>query len=330
MLEFNPATGYFNRNKFSPLEADLILVDEASMLDLLLAEKLLQAVPLNATLVLVGDVDQLPPVSAGPVLRDLLDSGICTVVRLTHVFRQARQSAIVLGAHDILKNRIPTPTPKGTQGKGDLFIIKVQDPESIWERLLHTLERIPEAYGLNAKQDVQVLTPMRKGALGTERLNQLLQDKLNPPVHGEEHLGYRPGDKVMQLQNDYEREVFNGDLGEVRHVESGVVHVDMGSHAVAYDRDAQDMLTLAYASTIHKVQGSEFPAVIVILHTTHHVLLSRSLLYTAITRAKRLVVLLGHERAIRRAVSNATVLKTNSRLAERLRFYIPSAAIIPS
>jgi exodeoxyribonuclease V alpha subunit len=318
LLEFNPATYQFSRNARNPLEADLVLVDEASMLDIALAEKLVAAIPKKATLVLVGDVDQLPPVSAGPVLRELLASDICPVVRLTEVFRQARQSAIIRGAHAILANELPTPTPSGEREKGDLFIVRASDPQTIGERLLLALTRAREVYGLDSRRDVQVVTPMHKGPLGTEKLNRFLQVQLNPVAGTQEPEGFRPGDKVMQLRNDYQREVFNGDLGEIDRIEAGVVFATIGGREVAYEREAQEALSLAYASTIHKVQGSEFPAVIVLMHMTHYPLLSRSLLYTAVTRAKKLVVLLGEERAMRRAIANATVHLSNCRLAERL------------
>ncbi len=320
LLEYNPRTNSFNRNARFPLEADLVLVDEASMLDLLLAEKLLEAVPPSATLVLVGDVDQLPPVGAGPVLRELLLSRTCRVVRLVQVFRQAQRSTIVRAAHQILSGEPPSSTPDGERGTGDLFVIRSPDPQIIADRLLETLDRIAAAYRLDPKREVQVLTPMRKGPLGTERLNELLQGKLNagggePPAAA----GFRPGDKVMQLRNDYEREVFNGDLGEVRRVSENELIVEMDGREVKFEGDSREALTLAYASTIHKTQGSEFSAVVLLLHTTHYVLLSRALLYTAVTRARDLAVILCDERALRRAVANTELQDTNCRLAERLR-----------
>ncbi|MDH5675157.1 MAG: ATP-dependent RecD-like DNA helicase [Myxococcales bacterium] len=333
LLEYSPRSGGFERGPDNPLEADLVLVDEASMLDLWLADRLLQAIPANCALVLVGDVDQLPPVGAGPVLRELIDSAVCPVIRLTEVFRQAQKSAIVRAAHDVLRDRVPTPTPSGQRGDGDLFLIRASTPEAIIERLLDALERMRSAYGLDPKRDVQVLTPMRRGPLGTQRLNEVLQQAQNPSPPGQ--AGFRRGDKVMQLKNDYEREVFNGDLGEVLEVGREGVRVDMGGRQVNYDGRALEALALAYASTIHKVQGSEFPAVVVVLHGSHHLLLSRALLYTAITRAKRLAVMLGAPKAIARAVHNTQLQATNSKLATRLRDLRarqrqPSAAITPS
>ncbi|MFW6051304.1 MAG: ATP-dependent RecD-like DNA helicase [Myxococcota bacterium] len=318
MLEWNPALRRFKRDEANPLDAELILVDEASMLDLSLAEKLLAAIPDPSRLVLVGDVDQLPPVGPGQVLRDVIDSGLAHVVRLTEVFRQAQRSAIVRGAHAILQGRVPEPTPSGEKGDGDLFLVRARDPVAITERLRSALRRLPDAYGLDPARDAMVLTPMRRGPLGTQQLNAVLQAELNP-AKGEADPGLRPGDKVMQLRNDYDKEVFNGDLGEVRRVEAGITYVMMDGREVQYASEDLDALTLAYASTVHKVQGSEFPAVLVVLHGSHHVLLSRALLYTAVTRARRLVLLLGDERAMARAARNAASLRSNSKLLDRLR-----------
>ena len=319
LLEYNPATHGFGRDASDPLRADTVLVDEASMLDVQLAHRLLDAVAPTSTLVLVGDVDQLPPVGPGATLRELIDSATCPVVRLTEVFRQARESAIVRGAHDILHGRRPQPTPPGERGAGDLFFVRASEPDAITARVIETLERMRLVYGLDPVRDVQVLTPMRKGPLGTARLNEAIQAAVNPHHAGAGAGAFRLRDKVMQLRNDYTREVFNGDLGEVVRVDAAGVTVDMGGRLVGYDRDALPALALAYASTVHKVQGSEFPAVIVVLHRGHYVLLNRALIYTAVTRARRLVVIVGEDRALGRAVSNATMRRTNSRLAERLR-----------
>ncbi|MBX3272620.1 MAG: ATP-dependent RecD-like DNA helicase [Sandaracinaceae bacterium] len=317
LLEWAPQSGSFARDANSPLETDLVLVDEASMLDLPLARALLDAIPPSASLVLVGDVDQLPPVGAGQVLRELIRSERAPVVRLDRVFRQAQQSAIIRGAHDVLTGRAPRPTTRGEKGDGDLFVVRAHEPAAIVERLVATLRRIPEAYGLDARRDVQVLVPMRRGPVGTERLNEVLQEHLNPRRDAPPGV-LRAGDKVMQLKNDYEREVFNGDIGWVRRVEDGVTYVEFDSGVRSYDADAVDALALAYASTIHKAQGSEFPGVIVVLSAGHHVLLSRALLYTAITRAKKLVVLVGEPRAIERAAATVRERDSYSRLAERI------------
>lgn len=316
-LEYNPKSGVFQRNADLPLDADIVLVDEASMLDLVLGERLLSALSKTASLVLVGDVDQLPPVGPGPLLRELISSQACPVIRLTVIFRQAQRSAIVRAAHAILSGQRPAPTVARERGAGDYFFVRASDPETAQRKLLETLGRTQAAYDLDPKRDVQVLTPMRKGPLGTERLNQLIQEALNPSP-GLPPGVMRAGDKVMQLRNDYDRDVFNGDLGEVQSVSPEAVVARMSGRPIAYDRDAQEALALAYACTVHKVQGSEFPAVIVLLHTTHFILLSRALLYTAITRAKRLVVVIGDERALHRALSHATLQQTYSGLRARL------------
>ena len=320
LLEWNPGTNQFGRNPSNPLRADLVLCVEASMLDVQLAQRLLEALPAHATLVLVGDPDQLPPVGPGPVLRDLLESGVAPTVRLTEVFRQAQTSTIVRAAHEILHGHTPTPSAAGSHGEGDLHLIRAGTPEAVHELLINSLRRMQSAFGLDPRRDVQVLTPMRRGPLGTEALNGLLQEALNPtsdPTQAE--LRLRTGDKVMQLKNDYDREVWNGDLGEVQRVDAGIVFVDMGERKVSYEPEAQHALGLSYACTVHKVQGSEFPAVVIVLHGSHHVLLSRPLLYTALTRARRLAVILGDPRAIARAVANVEPRRTNSRLAARLQ-----------
>lgn len=320
LLEWNPATAHFNRNRRTPLEADLVLVDEASMLDIRLASQLLAAIPRAATLVLVGDIDQLPPVGPGQPLRDLIASRVCKTIRLHEVFRQAQQSAIVRGAHSVLEGVMPEATPAGTKGDGDLFIIAANEPETITERVLQVLRRMSVSYGLDPVADVQVMTPMRRGPLGTHRLNEILQDALNPSPHPNPvPAAFRRGDKVMQLRNDYEKEVYNGDLGEVHRIEGGVTYVRFDGREVQYKGDELDAISLAYACTVHKVQGSEFPAAVIVLHNAHFMLLNRALLYTALTRAKKLVVLVGDPRAMARAARNALSYETNSKLLERLR-----------
>ena len=318
LLEWNPATGHFNRNSHSPLEDDLILVDEASMLDVRLASQLLAAIPASATLVLVGDIDQLPPVGPGQPLRDLIASRVCNTVRLHEVFRQAQQSAIVRGAHDVLEGRLPEVTPRGTKGDGDLFLIAETDAEKIVERLVQALRRMSVAYGFDPLADVQVMTPMRRGPLGTHNLNEVLQDAFNPATGSEPPTAFRRGDKVMQLRNDYDKEVYNGDLGKVARIEGGVTYVRFDEREVQYSADELDAISLAYACTVHKVQGSEFPAAVIVMHNAHFMLLNRALLYTALTRAKQLVVLVGDPGAITRAARNAHAYATNSRLLDRL------------
>ena len=321
LLEWSPMSGTFSRGEDEPLEAELVLVDEASMLDVQLAAALFSAIRPSSTLVLVGDVDQLPPVGAGQVLRELIASGVAPVVRLDRVFRQAQASAIVRGAHEILAGQSPTATPHGEKGSGDLFVIRAQDPAVIQQRLLEVLRRIPAAYGLDARRDVQVLTPMRKGPLGTESLNELMQSELNPGkgVATKKGQVLRAGDKVMQLRNDYEREVWNGDVGWVTKVQDGVTYAEIDGRAVSWPHDERDSIALAYASTVLQAQGSEIAAVVIVLHASHHVLLSRPLLYTALTRAKKLAVIVGDPRAIARAARTAEVARTYCKLGARLR-----------
>jgi exodeoxyribonuclease V alpha subunit len=319
LLEWNPATGHFNRNAKAPLEEELVLVDEASMLDIRLAAQLLAAVPHTATLVLVGDIDQLPPVGPGQPLRDLIASRVCETVRLHEVFRQAQQSAIVRGAHAVLHGRLPETTPRGTKGDGDLFLIPETDSDRILERLVQALKRISISYGLDPLSDVQVLTPMRRGPLGTHNLNEVLQAAFNAGADGAVPSAFRRGDKVMQLRNDYDKEVYNGDLGTVLRVEGGTTHVRFDDRVVQYDADGLDAISLAYACTVHKVQGSEFPAAVIVMHNAHFMLLNRALLYTALTRARELVVLIGDPAAMARAARNAHSYATNSKLLDRLR-----------
>jgi len=320
LLEWTPHGGRagFRKNADEPLDAEVVLVDEASMLNVQLAEHLVAAIAPSSRLILVGDVDQLPPVGPGPVLREVLRSGVGHVTRLTEVFRQAEESAIVRGAHAILHGRLPEPTPPHTRTTGDLFFVKVRDREVLAERLLQVMSRIAKTYGIDPRTDVQVLVPMRRGALGVESFNRLLQQHMNPNADASRPGALSEGDKVMQLSNDYEREVFNGDLGTVRRIQGGVTYVMMDGREVKYGVKDLDALALAYASTVHKVQGSEFPAVVIVMHAAHHVLLNRALLYTALTRAKKLAVLVGDPRAFARAVKNADAYDANCYLARRL------------
>jgi exodeoxyribonuclease V alpha subunit len=325
LLEYQPQQGGFTRGRDEPLDADVVIIDEASMVDALLFHALVAAVQPGAQLVLVGDVDQLPSVGPGNVLGDVIDSGAATVIRLTEIFRQAAQSKIVLSAHKINHGELPDlDTPPGAAT--DFFFIGRDDPEAARATIVELVaERIPARFGLAAIADVQVLTPMHRGDLGTAALNRALQDKLNPAGGPELVRGdrtFRRGDKVMQLRNDYDRNVFNGDIGVIESLEpeAGVLRVDFGDKKiVTYERGELDQLVHAYAVSVHKSQGSEYAAVVIPLVTQHFMMLQRSLLYTAVTRGKKLVVLVGTKRAVQLAVRNVDAKKRYTWLAERVR-----------
>mgnify|MGYP002630771456 CR=1 FL=1 len=317
LLEFSWIAGGFQRKKDHPLEADIVVIDEASMLDVYLAQAVLCAIPDGCITVFVGDVDQLPSVGPGDVLSDLIKSDQVPVVRLDTVFRQSEASGIVRNAHRVNAGHVPERNQRGATA--DFYFIPAVDAEDALDKTLRVVsQRAPSAFGLDPIADVQVLAPMKKGPVGTEHLNLRLQALLNPPQNDRPTGPFRPGDRVMQLFNDYDKEVFNGDVGLVKHAAPSGVVVDMDGRDVQYARDEIDMLVLAYAVTAHKSQGSEYPAVVIPLVTGHYVMLQRNLLYTAITRAKRLVVLIGMERAIKRAVQNADARLRFTRLTARL------------
>lgn len=322
LLEFSPADGTFQRDETDPLDVDLVIIDEASMMDLPLCDSLARAVPLGATLVLVGDIDQLPPVGPGTPLADLIRSERAPVVRLEHIFRQGAGSAIVREAHRINRGQPPELTPPGTPLQ-DFYFVKREAPEEILATLEQLVtQRIPERFGLDPRRDVQVLTPMRAGIVGVGHLNERLQLLLNP--HGEvlqlAATEIRQGDRVMQIRNDYNRGVFNGDMGFVHSVDQAAHRaiVDFDGHPVVYERAALEELVLAYAISVHKSQGSEYPAVVMPVTTQHFKMLQRNLIYTGITRGRRLVVLIGTARAMGIAVRNHHVAQRYSMLTERL------------
>jgi exodeoxyribonuclease V alpha subunit len=321
LLEIDPKTRQFVRNRDHPLSCDLLIVDEASMLDTVLANHVLRAVPDHGRLILVGDVDQLPSVGPGRVLADLIRSDAIEVVRLTEIFRQAERSLIVVNAHRV--NQGMMPILESVDSDGDFFFIERAQPEELVETLAQLVaRRIPAKFGLDPVEQIQVLTPMNRGPLGTENLNAVLRDLLNPSgvevTRGGQTL--RMGDKVMQVRNNYDLEVFNGDIGRIVAIDEvdQLVTVALDGRQVVYDHGSLDELVLAYACSIHKSQGSEYPCVVIPLHSTHYVMLQRNLLYTALTRAKRLAILVGEEKALRIAVGNRRVRARFTRLAERL------------
>jgi exodeoxyribonuclease V alpha subunit len=324
MLEYSPRKGSFQKDQDDPLEADVVIIDEASMVDTLLMYHLLKAIPSQAHLTLVGDVDQLPSVGPGNVLRDTIDSSIFTVVRLTEIFRQAQESMIVVNAHRV--NQGEFPILKEIEGKesSDFFFIEEEDPEKILNKILMLCsERIPQRFGFHPVRDVQVLTPMHKGLIGVSNLNLELQRRLNPDSFGitlgNRHL--KLGDKVMQIVNNYDKDVFNGDMGWIAKIdqEDRELTIDFDGRLVTYDFSTLDEIVLSYAISIHKSQGSEYPAVIMTVSTQHYILLQRNLIYTGITRARRLVVLIGTQKALAIAIRNNKPQLRFTHLSERLR-----------
>jgi len=322
LLEFNPRDLSFNRNRSNPLEADVVVLDEVSMLDVELAAHLIRAVPLSCRLVLVGDADQLPSVGPGNVLADLIASGSVRVVRLVDIFRQANRSLIVENAHRINHGRMPIA------GRNDelcdFYFVSRDDPSEAAELAIDfVIRRIPHRFKLDALDDIQLLSPMHRGELGVGRLNERLQLLLasSGPELAVGTRRFRPGDKVMQTRNNYELDIYNGDIGRVTSVdtEERELIVSFDGRPVRLASDDLDDVVPAYACTIHKAQGCEYPAVVIVLHHQHYVMLQRNLLYTAVTRGRQLVVIVGSRRALGRAVRNATVRKRYTMLAERLR-----------
>ncbi len=319
LLKFEPRRMAFEFNRTNPLPLDLLILDESSMIDLPLMVHLLDAVPVGARLIWVGDVDQLPSVGPGQVLKDLIESGVCEVVRLTEIFRQGDLSLITDYAHQIKQGREPGFSAEAE----DVFFVEREDSGEAAETIREiVVDRIPKRFGLNPKTDVQVLTPMHRGDLGATNLNALLQSALNPGGEAVQRYGrsFGRGDKVMQVRNNYDKDIYNGDIGFISRLstENQRVDVEFDGRSVPYEFSDLDELVLAYAVSIHKSQGSEYPAVVIPLHTQHYVMLQRNLLYTGITRGKRLVVLVGTKRALSIAIRNAPEGGRLTMLKERL------------
>jgi exodeoxyribonuclease V alpha subunit len=337
LLSFSPKEG-FKYHAENPLPIDFLVVDETSMLDLILANNLLKALRPGTHLLLVGDVDQLPSVGAGDVLRDVISSGTVPVTRLTQIFRQAAGSLIITNAHRINAGEMPifspslspSPSPHGRREKetrGDFYLFPAEDAATAADWVVDVVtERIPSKFGFDPIREIQVLAPMYRGAAGVRMLNERLQNQLcapNPKSPEKRLFGttYRLGDKVMQIQNNYDKDVFNGDIGFVTGVDlvEHILTVEVDGRRIDYDFNEADQLVLAYAVTVHKAQGSEFPVVVLPMVTAHYLMLQRNLLYTAITRAKELCVLVGSRRAIGMAVQNNKVAQRHTALDWRLK-----------
>lgn len=323
MLQYNIGTDGFDKNRNDPLDADAVIIDEASMVDILLMHHLLNAIPFQSSLIVVGDIFQLPSVGPGMVLSDMIHSGCFRTFELTKIFRQAQESPIILNSHRIRYGKplkLPEPGEAGTLS--EFYFIETANPVTVMERVVDLCSRrIPEKYGFDPMTDIQVLTPMHKGEVGTISLNTALQAALNtnPPVKNFA-MGFRQGDKVMHLKNNYEKEVFNGDIGIIEELdaENKVLTVNYDGRSVEYDVEELHELTLAYAISVHKSQGSEYPAVVVPITTQHYPLLQRNLLYTAMTRGKKLVILIGTKKALSIALENDRPRQRLSGLRNRI------------
>ena len=329
LLEFSFQKGGFARGEKNPLDADLLIVDEASMIDSVLFYHLVKALPNRGSFVLIGDVDQLPSVGPGRVLTDLIDSERIGVVRLTRIFRQAKESLIITNAHNILTGKPPIFPDETEKGKSDFYFIQEEDPEQVANRIMELYtQRIPSSFGFDPLEDIQIISPMHRGAAGAENLNALLQQAVNPAGSALKRGGfvYRKNDKVMQIRNNYEKDVFNGDIGRIVSVdpEENEMTVRFEDKPVPYEASDLDELVPAYAITVHKSQGNEYPAVILPLVTQHYLLLQRNLLYTAITRGKKLVVIVGTRKALGIAIRNTKTRQRFTLLKQRLQQGIPA------
>ena len=325
LLQYNPGTGGFVHSAENPLECDVLIVDESSMIDVMLASQLADAIPLHAAFIVVGDADQLPSVGPGRVLQDIIHSKKIPVAHLDEVFRQAATSRIITNAHRINRGKMPEFPEAGETG--DCYFVESNDPAKAVDLVGKLVKQsIPKKFRFDPLEEIQILSPMQKGELGARNLNQTLQQLLNPRGDEVERFGYvfRTGDKVMQTENDYDKEVFNGDMGRIAKIDSEAneLVVDFEGRKVVYDFRELDELVLSYAITIHKSQGSEYPCVVIPLHTQHYVLLQRSLIYTAITRARKLVIVLGTKKALNLAVTRAESRERTTTLSERIKEYL--------
>ncbi len=319
LLSYSYKDGGFQMDENNQLTCDLLIIDEASMIDTVLMYHLLKAVPLHAVLILVGDVNQLPSVGAGNVLKDIISSGAVPVAELSEIFRQAKGSNIIVAAHNIIRGFIPSLDAKD----GDFYFIEKEDPEDVVRIIIEMVKtRIPGRFGFDPVDDIQVLTPMNRGAAGTVNLNKELQEALNPRKDGivRGNRNYRVGDKVMQIRNNYDKEVYNGDIGRIIRIDSEEqeVHISIDGKSVVYDFSELDEVVHAYAVSVHKSQGSEYPAVIIPILIQHYILLQRNLIYTAITRGKKLVVVVGTRKAMAIGVKNDRTEKRYTYLSGRL------------
>ena len=319
LLKFSPSEMVFEKNFENPLEIDALIVDEISMVDTVLMNSLLRAVPISASVVLVGDVDQLPSVGAGNVLKDVIASGIVEVIELNEIFRQAQTSRIITNAHAINRGEMPYVQ---NDRDADFFFLEASEPDQVVETVCGLCAtRLPRTYRLDSIEDIQVLVPMYRGETGANNLNRVLQDELNPK--GQEMtrggIRFRVGDKVMQVRNNYDRDVFNGDIGRVHGIEDDILRVRFQDRVLSYEFSELDELVLAYAMSVHKSQGAEFRAVVMPLTTQHYMMLQRNLLYTAITRARELVVIVGTKQALGMAVRNNRVAERHTTLSPRIQ-----------
>jgi exodeoxyribonuclease V alpha subunit len=323
LLEYSPHKRGFKRDQDDPLEADVVIIDETSMVDTLLMYHLLTAIPSHAHLILVGDVDQLPSVGPGNILKDIIKSKKFTVVRLTEIFRQAQESMIVVNAHRVNQGQLPVLKEIDKPEKADFQFIQEEDPEKILQNILDLCsERIPRDFRFHPRREIQVLTPMHKGTIGVANLNIELQKRLNPGQSGITRgaWNFRIGDKVMQIVNNYDKDVFNGDIGWISKIdpEEREVVIEFDGRLIPYDYSDLDEVVLAYAVSVHKSQGSEYPVVILPVVTQHYMLLQRNLIYTGITRAKKLVIMIGTKRALAIAIRNNKPQRRYTLLSERL------------